>query len=667
MMRKFNKKKVSRRGAILVTVVFVLAFATIFIAAAMTLTQATRKRIYNEAESDQARLTVTSVAEAFYHAVNMCEFDDETLVAMCDADTTVNVYASASADTVPGLQNEGDTDTAPVSYTSVRFYRKENVVGATKDEEFTYYADFSTHIYNNVQSVRATLTYTPQPKNTGSAPFDTQIDLNTKFGQNNLQEVGKGTPGNDYDNVFLVRKGGLNIDSGFSSNAVMVYCDGQVGFKAENFQCEDLVFLTGAVLHNYGNGVQTNFGDDSKVKNLFFFGDNNEQIADSGKGNWSKSGLNFYLCNRSNSSNNSKEWTNNNNVYTITTAGEVTSTAKPTMTDAEKNAFKKKVQKYAQYNEKYKAGGSQAFPTTDSFLASAKNLKIDKTYGGTKNDSTLTKREKTLKEFCEGYCWQKTSAVVPGGCYHITEDGGLDDKENNRWDSTSLICEPYIMVLDHTQTYRFYFGANKKFNLNYVTFIVDTPTPGNPVIFILEDGAEIYWPGKGSPTKSNGYVGSNGIFAVQSRNYEPEQAYTYIRNLVKGCSQDAQAFASNHGKYNGSNEPCAMVIGMGHNKFIVDKAVVIEAFVGLFNEKYESDKQSLVGFRNGDSAVFYGRLMTDGLGFVGENGQADQGSIFNPACPGTTTLIGSDPTLKKLITGFKLTSMIYYYDLPTVS
>ena len=37
-MRKLNKKKGSRQGAILVTVVFILAFAIIFIAAAMMLT-----------------------------------------------------------------------------------------------------------------------------------------------------------------------------------------------------------------------------------------------------------------------------------------------------------------------------------------------------------------------------------------------------------------------------------------------------------------------------------------------------------------------------------------------------------------------------------------------------------------------------------------------------
>lgn len=661
MMRKFNKKKAAKRGAILVTVVFVLAFATIFIAAAMTLTQATRKRIYNDAETDQARLTVTSVAEAFYHAVKMCEFDDETLVAMCDADTTVNVYASSSADTVPGLETESSPSTD--SYTSVRFYRKPNVTGATKDEEFTYYADFSTHIYDSVQSVRATLTYTPQPKNKGSAPFDTQIDLNTKFGQNNLSEVGK--DGDDDNNIFLVRKGGKNIDSSFSTNATMIYCDGQVSFAKENFQCDDLVFLTGAVLNNHGEDDFTGFT--GKAKNLFFFGDKGEQIADSYvANNWTKSGFTFYLCNRSNSSSDSASWTKGHTVYTITAAGEFTGANKPTMTKDEKTNFAKKVQRYAQYNDKYKKGGTNAYPTTDSFITSAKNLKIDSTYNGSKNDSTLTKHQHTLKEFCETYCWQNSGAAVPGGTYLLTKDGGLDNKQNNRFNAQSKIAEPYVLVLDHNSTYRFWFAKDQEFNLNYVTFIIDKPTPGQPVLFLLEDGAKIYWPGGGNPTSSDGFVGSNGIFAVEGRNKTASEAFNYIINLVGEGKKDAKAFAKAEGYYDGKKEPCAMVIGMGHNTFLTDQAVIMEAFVGMFNEKYDTDKQSMVGFRNGDSAVFYGRLMTDGLGF-GTNGQVDSGNIFNPACPGTSTLIGSDPTLKKLITGFKLTSMIYYYDLPKVS
>ena len=158
MMRKFNKKKAAKRGAILVTVVFVLAFATIFIAAAMMLTQATRKRVYTEAENNQARLTVTSVAESWLHALQKCEISDSAILALCKAGaggtgTPVRVKASATSNTIPGLETENTSSTT--SFTEVTFTRSPNKTGASKDEEYTYIADFSTHIDGQVENVRA--------------------------------------------------------------------------------------------------------------------------------------------------------------------------------------------------------------------------------------------------------------------------------------------------------------------------------------------------------------------------------------------------------------------------------------------------------------------------------------------------------------------------------
>ena len=57
--------------------------------------------------------------------------------------------------------------------------------------------------------------------------------------------------------------------------------------------------------------------------------------------------------------------------------------------------------------------------------------------------------------------------------------------------------------------------------------------------------------------------------------------------------------------------------------------------------------------------------MTDGLGF-GTGDQVDSGDIYTPASPGSSTVTGSNGELQKLISGFKLEDMIYYYDLPTV-
>ena len=209
MMRKFNKKKAAKRGAILVTVVFVLAFATIFIAAAMMLTQATRKRVYTEAENNQARLTVTSVAESWLHALQKCEISDSAILALCKAGaggtgTPVRVKASATSNTIPGLETENTSSTT--SFTEVTFTRSPNKTGASKDEEYTYIADFSTHIDGQVENVRAYLTYTPPTSTGGGKPFSTQIDLNAEFGQNNLEIVGDGKAQGDLDNIFLIRR-----------------------------------------------------------------------------------------------------------------------------------------------------------------------------------------------------------------------------------------------------------------------------------------------------------------------------------------------------------------------------------------------------------------------------------------------------------------------------
>ena len=698
MMRKFNKKRVSRRGAILVTVVFILAFATIFIAAAMTLTQATRKRIYTESHSDQARLTVTSVAEAFLNAKNMCEFDDDVMVSMCMNNADIHIYASDSTQVIPGLETEDNDSTD--SYTTAKFYRQPNTAGAqnTEHQKFTYYIDFSTHIFDKVENVRAQFSYTPVEYHStteGGSPFDTQIDLNAKFGQNNLSDVGDGG-GENNGNIFLVRKGGANIDSSFSSEATMIYCAGKVGFKDEVFNASDLVFLDGAVLHYYDGGGWKG----GSVENLFFFGNDEKpgKIADTypdgtNANPWKMGGLNFFLCNRTADDEYSKYWVKGagSKVYTITADGDFKSgSAKPSWSDTKMEAFKLKVQRYAQYNEQYKSGGSHAYPTTQQFLDSTAKFKVgDKEVKVAREYSGAEANKYTLKEFEEKFHYENwinnseniesdanKKGYLPSGIYQITEDGGSDQKDNNRFGNDDhLDRHPYIFVLDGSKSYRFYFAKNEKFYLRHVVFIVANPKPANPVLFILEDGAKIYWPGnKGvDPTTSNGYVGANGIFAVEGRTdcSNAKKCYDFIIKLVKEQSQDTKSYANSWGLYDGSNHPCAMVLGMSHNDFAIDKAVVLESFVGMFNDSYDDDAQSKVAFRNGDAAVFYGRLMTDGLGFQNPySNSADSGNIFNPACPGSEifeTISGGDSTPEKMRSGFTLEKMIYYYNIQSAN
>ena len=614
MMRKFNKKKVSRRGAILVTVVFVLAFATIFIAAAMMLTQATRKRVYTEAESNQARLTVTSVAESWLHALQKCEISDSSILALCKAGaggtgTQVRVKASASANTIPGLETENFSSTT--SFTTVTFTRTPNKTGASKNEDYTYVADFSTHIDGQVENVRAYLTYTPPTNTNGGKPFSTQIDVNGEFTDNNLRLVGDGkTPTDDknLDNIFLVRQGSDSSNSSFSSHSTMVYCDGSVSFQDEEMYSPDIVFLTGAKIAKSNNYKSMSGGG----VNLFFFGDKDEPIGDASKGkgsnNFHGSGKTFYLCKRSNSS----DWTKEGTVIYINEDGSRADGG------ADLGAtFKTKVQKYASYNASYKSGGKESYPTTDEFLSSSSSLGLKKT-------APSGATETTLAQFLRDNCYQKKKGYVPAGTYLFKSDGFDYTKapENNDSDHGYGPKVPFVMVLKGGSTYRFYFKGNQSFGLCNVIFIVDKPDPEAPVVFILEDKAKVYWPGKTNNTTSDGKVGANGILAVEGRDKTgAEAAYNFVINDVYGKNYSGATKFEDTGnkgyshRYNGNNEPCAMIIGMGHNTLSFDKNIIMEAFIGLFNDEYKTKKQSIIGFRNGDNCVFYGRLMTDGFGF----------------------------------------------------
>ena len=667
MMRKFNKKKAAKRGAILVTVVFVLAFATIFIAAAMMLTQATRKRVYTEAESDQARLTVTSVAEAWYRAVVKCEYSDDAILQLCKANTghgtQVRVKASSSADAFPGLDTIGQPESS-TSYTTASFYRSPNKNPATKDEDYTYVADFSTRIENQVENVRISLTYTPPANPSGGKPFSTQIDFNGKFGQNNLKLVGDGKS-DDLDNIFLVRKGGKNENSGFSTVATMVYCDGDVAFKADNIQSKDIVFLAGARIKKLDDSTFYT----GKVENLFFFGTPgiNEKISDGDYvqfSNLNKGDVTFYLCNRTKTS-----ITGNADVIYVDENGDRTETGATPLSPT----MKTKIQKYAQYNKSYKKGGTEEFPTTDSFLASMKsNIRVGKTAPGSYT------YKNSMGKFLKDYCYQRTNATLPSGTY-IFDDDGCDpaansnkhpkvtkvDKEGKPTDEEYNFHErePYIIVLNGNNTYRFWFKGGKTFNPRFVVFVMYNTDPGNPALFCLEDKAKIYWPGKNGDTDSDGTaICNNGILSVNRNLTSAKAAFDYVYDIYEKLKEGPSNFENTANKgysvnYDGTKEPCAMIIGMGHNTVKFDKNIILEAFLGLFNDSYDTDSQSKLIFRNGDAGVFYGRMMTDGYD------DADGGSILNPAAPGSSSFNGSKPPIQKAVTNFALKSMIYYYNL----
>jgi len=320
---------------------------------------------------------------------------------------------------------------------------------------------------------------------------------------------------------------------------------------------------------------------------------------------------------------------------------------------ADQQAFSNKVQKYYTYNTQYRPGGTNAFPTTDDFLTSIGNIANNKVTSKTAPSNPTWSG--SLGSFLTSKSYQKNGgAYVTPGTYVFTSDGSDHDETHPGLSAK----EPYIVVLEGGKKYQFWFKGDTNFQLYNVVFIVNDPKPSYPVLFLLENKANVSWPGG-----SNGRVCGNGIFAVEKRKFDDAQkTYEYIRGKWESNLGNPQAFEKESGGkyskyYNGSNEPCAMVIGMGHNKFTIDKNIIMESFIGLFNDSYGSTPNSNLVIRNNDSGVLYSRVMTDGYD------DADAGKWYMPATPGASSLPPPNPPFKKLVTGFSLNAMKYYYGI----
>ena len=94
-MRKADDKK----GVILVTIIFIVAMALLFITTALTISIASRQRVYANAKSDQARLTVTSLAQSIWQAIYSQQINDDMVNSLAKSGSLVRF---SDAD-VPGM------------------------------------------------------------------------------------------------------------------------------------------------------------------------------------------------------------------------------------------------------------------------------------------------------------------------------------------------------------------------------------------------------------------------------------------------------------------------------------------------------------------------------------------------------------------------------------
>ncbi|MBO4242490.1 MAG: hypothetical protein J5883_04355, partial [Clostridiales bacterium] len=206
MRKLFAGKKTGKKknGVILLTVVFILAIALIFIISALMLTTATRSRVYESAFDNQARLTVTSVAEAFYQALQSQEITDSTFESL--KNKTINITGD-----MPGMQ--GDPD----SYTTASFTESGGGIKVT----------FTTRIGDSIECIDMVLKKT----DAGEPPsgFSRQMELGD--GANLVRaNVGGSVNGGPYtgdtSGNTILSYGDLNVNIGNPNVYSDVFCLG---------------------------------------------------------------------------------------------------------------------------------------------------------------------------------------------------------------------------------------------------------------------------------------------------------------------------------------------------------------------------------------------------------------------------------------------------------
>ena len=239
MLRKFSKKnpsaKQSKRGVILVTILFILAISFILITAAMLMTKATRDRLYTRAESSQARLTATAVAQAFAQAYSNHTLSEGAMSTILSSNRAGNPLTITASPDLPGMTSAAD------NCTTLTVVPNTTLSGA-------YWIDFTTTIGTEKSTVR--LSYKPHESGTHSATFQHQLQLGSGGRLENVMvgiDLAQYNAGNTVryaaDNNTVLSLGGSTSVGGQTHIASTLYCDSSLGSGSNTQMYGDVIFF----------------------------------------------------------------------------------------------------------------------------------------------------------------------------------------------------------------------------------------------------------------------------------------------------------------------------------------------------------------------------------------------------------------------------------------
>ena len=308
MLRQFSKKsssgKQSKRGVILVTILFILAVAFIFITAAMLMTMGTRNRLYAKAENSQAKLTVTTVATSFLQAYQDQKINETAFTNLMNQAATNPITISATDPAagasagIPGMTADPDNCT------------KMSVTKSGSGTNTVYYVDFTTTIGTESASLRLTMRH--KTPSTPSSSFQHQLQLGSGGRMENVtvgctvasnSERYDPVPVYGHDNNTLLSLGGTCSVGGQAHVCSTWFSDSPLG-GGSNFQIySDVIFFgddAGLNLHGisgtsfHGNGTDLYFLNRNGGSALSMLWYDNTRVDASNIGNYSYN--NEWIC-----------------------------------------------------------------------------------------------------------------------------------------------------------------------------------------------------------------------------------------------------------------------------------------------------------------------------------------------------------------------------------
>ena len=280
-MRKTNKKLSKlvddKSGVILVTVIFIVAMALIFITTALTISIAGRQRVYNNAKSDQARLTVTSLAQSIWQAIYSQQITDEMLVNLAKGSSDQGTLVSFTSSDIPGMTG-GAVATAyfyvnPTNPNKINIECKCDIDG---NAQYYTLVLLKNQAPNPPQPM---LRMTVELGNPGMLnAFNFGIDasqINGHERNNQQQYLVNGAGQTVTDNIMFLHGNGTTSNQGGSGFYCRVICDGHIYLRDAVFT-DDLVMVGENATFDFtstsSTGVQS--GTSPRRGNVYFWGSN---------------------------------------------------------------------------------------------------------------------------------------------------------------------------------------------------------------------------------------------------------------------------------------------------------------------------------------------------------------------------------------------------------